>query len=150
MEPTDLVSGLTKKLDTLRRLDRRRVLFGAESHKYRSTCITPSDLSALENSIQVKLPDDYRNWLLQVGYGAGPYYGLYSPQRVLARFQSYVHGTGGEVVSPASITAQTVDRYLEQVREAGSYVGIRITADTFEGGYPDWRARMFGRDIFDC
>jgi hypothetical protein len=136
MKYNDLLSGVAEKLDTLKRLDRRQTVFGAGSHKYRSICVTPTALSALEYDMQVKLPDEYRNWLLNVGYGAGPYYGLYPPERVLARFRSYVSGTGGEVASPASITARQVDRYLEQVRTAGSYVGIRITADTFDGAVP--------------
>jgi hypothetical protein len=136
MESTDLVSGVAEKLDTLKRLDRRRAVFGADTHKYRSTCITPSALSALEHDMQLRLPGEYRNWLLYVGCGAGPYYGLYPPERVLARFRSYVSGTGGEVANPASITARHIDSYLEQVRKAGSYVGIRITADTFDGAVP--------------
>lgn len=52
--------------------------FGAEAHRYRlNPPIAPEELEAFENLHQVRLPEDYRLFLLEIANGgAGPYYGL--------------------------------------------------------------------------
>lgn len=52
--------------------------FGAEAHQFAMHApITEHDLTAFESKHGVRLPEDYRAFLLAVGNGgAGPYYGL--------------------------------------------------------------------------
>jgi hypothetical protein len=41
-----------------------------------------------ERSLGVALPVGYREFLLQVGFGCGPYYGIWSPTEVLTEVES--------------------------------------------------------------
>lgn len=58
--------------------------FGAKNHKYQwNPPVSLPDLEEFEQEIGVTLPEDYRNFLLQVGDGgAGPFYGLFSLRQV--------------------------------------------------------------------
>ena len=58
-------------------------VFGSERHRYRLTPVTPEDLKAFEDELGLALPHEYRIHLSEVGHGAGPYYGLFSPADVL-------------------------------------------------------------------
>jgi hypothetical protein len=54
-------------------------LFGASTHRYQfNPPLKPEELEAFEASQAVRLPEDYRDFLLNVGNGgAGPCYGIY-------------------------------------------------------------------------
>lgn len=71
----------------LRRLDRRRKVFGAAGHRYVSSPVFPEVVESFERSLGVRLPAEYREYLLRVGHGAGPYYGLWSPEESVAELQ---------------------------------------------------------------
>jgi len=75
LNPTQIL----EKLDTLRRLDAERNIFGASSHDYQlNPCLGETDINSVEDQYTIHLPDDYRNFLLEVGNGgAGPYYGVF-------------------------------------------------------------------------
>ncbi|AFZ03292.1 SMI1/KNR4 family protein [Calothrix sp. PCC 6303] len=72
------VKKLNNKLIHLKELDKRCEFFGSESHKYKlKPCLSKLAIQQFEDQYQVKLPDDYRDFLLEVGNGgAGPGYGL--------------------------------------------------------------------------
>lgn len=66
-------------LAALAKKDKKRRVFGSESHQY---CLhTPLDedtILAFEAEHRVKLPPDYRHFITEIGNGgAGPYYGLF-------------------------------------------------------------------------
>jgi hypothetical protein len=68
-------------------------IFGAEKHRFRLRPHSPKEVARLELHLGVTLPDSYRQFLTEVGSGAGPYYGIYSPDELLenfARIQSYL------------------------------------------------------------
>lgn len=67
------------RLDRLRLADRRRRLFGASEHRYElATCIGADALRAFEERHAIRLPEDYRAFLSELGNGgAGPFYGLF-------------------------------------------------------------------------
>jgi hypothetical protein len=69
-------------LATIRELDRGYEVFGASSHRYKLTPVAPLELEAFEKWCGVDLPASFRTHLLEVGYGAGPYYGLWSLTQV--------------------------------------------------------------------
>jgi hypothetical protein len=52
--------------------------FGSNQHRFRlNRCLSESAISKFEVKHRVRLPEDYREFLLRVGNGgAGPYYGL--------------------------------------------------------------------------
>lgn len=67
--------------DALRELsssDLRRLRFGANRHRYHLRApLSEARLVALEATAGISLPEDYRDFLLEMGDGgAGPYYGL--------------------------------------------------------------------------
>jgi len=41
--------------------------------KYVNHPVSEADLVRLEGALGVRLPSEYREFLLQIGYGAGPY-----------------------------------------------------------------------------
>lgn len=67
----------------LKRLDPDLQVFGARLHRYETYPLSPDDVDQFESALGVTLPEQYRHHLLSVGYGAGPYYGLYSPKIIL-------------------------------------------------------------------
>ncbi|GGN45412.1 hypothetical protein GCM10011578_097310 [Streptomyces fuscichromogenes] len=67
----------------------RPVVFGANGHHFRlEQVLSPKELAELEAQIGVRLPEEYRTFLLQVGAGgAGPAYGVFSVQLKDGRWQ---------------------------------------------------------------
>src|SRR5262249_48032499 len=72
----DRIRVLRAKLAELRERDRNYDIQGALYHRYRSLSVELDDVRAAEARVGYSLPDQYRNWLLEVGYGAGPQWGL--------------------------------------------------------------------------
>jgi hypothetical protein len=79
---------LRLKLEQLKVLDRELQVFGAKKHKYQSYPVSSEELERLEGELGVRLPEDYRHFLLVIGYGAGPYYGLASPDEILTEISA--------------------------------------------------------------
>lgn len=74
------LSGIKTKLSILKHQDDEYKVFGSYKHKYASTLAKESDLQKFEARWHIRLPSDYRKFLLRIGYGAGPYYGVWSPR----------------------------------------------------------------------
>lgn len=74
---------IRQKLAIARQTDKSLKAFGASNHQYLlAPPATGQQLAAFEKRYNVRLPDDYKAFLLEVGLsGAGPFYGLYSPER---------------------------------------------------------------------
>lgn len=67
---------LATKLARLRVIEGGDEVFGSQQHKYQSHPQPESELTTTEAAFALELPAAYRSFLLQVGSGAGPYYGL--------------------------------------------------------------------------
>ncbi|MBN3870475.1 MAG: SMI1/KNR4 family protein [Nostoc sp.] len=69
---------LKKKLSQLALLDATFQVFGSESHEYQlKPCLSNKDIQVFESRYNIRLPSEYRNFLLEIGNGgAGPGYGL--------------------------------------------------------------------------
>lgn len=91
-------------LDELRRRDGRCEVFGSGKHRYKSTRINRTELQDLESRIEVRFPDEYREHLMTIGHGVGPYYGIENPDiwisHLLAGLESYKEEEN-KVVSPS-------------------------------------------------
>lgn len=59
-------------------------IFGASKHRYRTHVVSEAALQQLEQQLGTALPGPYRTFLNTIGYGAGPYYGLFGPGEILA------------------------------------------------------------------
>ncbi len=79
-----------ERLAELSRRDRGRKVFGACKHQYRSTPVEEAELKRLEAELRVSLPSEYREFLLKVGSGAGPYYGVWGPAEALSELRGLV------------------------------------------------------------
>ncbi len=87
-----------RKLNHLRTLDKRYQVFGAYSHQYKSIHLSESKIRAVEAELGVRLPEEYRRFLQVIGYGAGPYYGLYGPDEILSDLRALKNGSYGESI----------------------------------------------------
>ena len=67
------------KLADLRKLDPACELFGSSGHQYRlAPPLTASELEECEQELGLRLPAEYRDFVMNVGHGgAGPFYGLF-------------------------------------------------------------------------
>ena len=72
------VDRIRGKLAGLAAADPDLKLFGAGKHKYLlGPTLTEGEVKSIESRYGMKLPDDYRHFLLEMGDGgAGPYYGV--------------------------------------------------------------------------
>src|SRR5262245_45385533 len=88
-----------KIAEDLSRLRAAKVeVFGSGAHRFDLRApLSPPELAAFEERHQVKLPEDYREFLIRVGRGgAGPYYGLFALGRMDDGFddQEWKEGDG--------------------------------------------------------
>lgn len=81
------IQHLQTKLQMLKKLDVQHKIFGTDffvqekqyGHQYEILPVTEEELKGWEISCNIKLPEEYREYLKLVGYGTGPAYGLLSP-----------------------------------------------------------------------
>lgn len=75
----ELWQPVREALAQLAAADPRRVCFGASAHGYRlRPPLSQARMEELEQAAGVRLPDDYRDFVLELGDGgAGPYHGLW-------------------------------------------------------------------------
>lgn len=72
------IKELAELLGLLRQADKNFRVFGTNSHQYKlGPTLAEAELQSFEQKHQVKLPEDYRLFLKEIGNGgAGPFYGL--------------------------------------------------------------------------
>jgi hypothetical protein len=80
------IDRIKKKLVAAKKADRKRKVFGADSHQYFiNKPLEPNVISSFEATYQVTLPESFKAFLLHIGNGgksyadsaAGPFYGIY-------------------------------------------------------------------------
>jgi hypothetical protein len=104
----------------LRASDHSLKIFGSEKHGYVSTPVDPAEVDRFEAELGTPLPAEFRNFLLELGYGAGPYYGIWSPQEspreVRMLIQDYMSEERKEVHAnwPFPLTSAELDSILAQ------------------------------------
>jgi hypothetical protein len=60
---------------------------GQKGHHFELTVHSPDEISLLEEQLGVRLPEEYAQLLIETGSGAGPYYGLFPPGRILKEIE---------------------------------------------------------------
>ncbi|MBN1216466.1 MAG: SMI1/KNR4 family protein [Candidatus Lokiarchaeota archaeon] len=75
------------RLNKLREIDHSFKLFGANGHKYNlNPPLTAHQIEKIEEKYKIKLPEEYRTFLQQIGNGgAGPNYGIIPINKILER-----------------------------------------------------------------
>jgi hypothetical protein len=71
---------VNKRLKKLQQIDRgHELVFGSKGHKYKPHGpVSEKEIDAFEKANNVYLPEEYRDFLLTIGGGPGPDYGIYS------------------------------------------------------------------------
>lgn len=62
---------------------------GNWGHRFELTRHSLDEIVLLEEQLGVHLPEDYRQLLVETGSGAGPYYGLFAPGKILAEIERW-------------------------------------------------------------
>lgn len=92
----DHIEKLREKLAGVRAADYDLRIHGATQHGHRFDRADSSRIEEIESAINGNLPQEYRSFLLNVGYGGGPDYGLFSPRRILEEALWYNEGNEDE------------------------------------------------------
>lgn len=82
-------SPVLRAVRRLRDIDAGRQVFGADLHGYLVTRVPNHELDAFEDRLGTCLPETYRAFLSEIGYGAGPYYGTLSPAEILRELDDF-------------------------------------------------------------
>ncbi|SEG82391.1 SMI1 / KNR4 family (SUKH-1) [Thermomonospora echinospora] len=121
-------------------------VFGYHGHGFQlDPVLRPDELAELEQQIKVRLPDDYRDFLLHVGRGgAGPFYGVFPVERIDGRWQWV--GDGADLTDldrldrpfPAEGLDPTV---LEALRAEEPDEETFEDIESFDTAYEEWDRR---------
>jgi SMI1 / KNR4 family (SUKH-1) len=78
-------------------------VFGA-GHRFELTRHSPAQILLFEEQLGVRLPEEYVQVLTETGSGAGPYYGLFPPGKVLQEIENLMHDSaeGIELARPSA------------------------------------------------
>jgi len=117
-----------ERLAELRRRDPEFRVFGASMHLYDSKQVSMPEVARFEEAVGASLPPEYRKFLLNVGYGAGPYYGIWGPNGSLTEFQplarDYESEHGGHASPAVDFPLSASD--MRKI-EAELAAGIKLT-----------------------
>ncbi|GAB3985098.1 hypothetical protein GCM10029978_096790 [Actinoallomurus acanthiterrae] len=93
-----------RRVTDLARMPGASGVFGHHGHRFElEPVLRPDELAELESQLGVTLPDDYRQFLLNVGCGgAGPAYGVF-PVRRTGEGRWHWVGDGADLADPARL-----------------------------------------------
>jgi len=76
-------------LAILQEKDKACEIFGSSSHRYETKLLVEEEVLKFEKSENIRLPEEFRLFLLSVGYGAGPDYGIYSLKKMQEEYRDF-------------------------------------------------------------
>ena len=85
--PTKIIV-LQNKLNKLKKLDRKKTVFGSSTHQYRSKPISSKKIQQFEDQNNISIPEELRLFLTEIGTGAGPDYGIYNLSTILEEYEN--------------------------------------------------------------
>ncbi len=89
MEQNKRIITFRNKLKELKRLDRKKTVFGSKSHNYVSTPVSSDEIKDYEKKYKIIIPEELKLFLIEIGYGAGPDYGIYSIAKMFSEFDEW-------------------------------------------------------------
>ena len=119
-----------KQITELRDRVGSNLIFGSATHAYINSSVPMAEIEQFEDNLGVTLPLEFQNFLLEVGHGAGPYYGIWSPAKCLSeitrRLSDYSTEAQQEVYTnwPFPLKAADLDHLLSE-RAAGNFCPIK-------------------------
>src|SRR5262245_58003121 len=112
----DRIHRILAKLEQAR--SEQRHCFGSETHQFRLNPPLPeAEVTAFEAKHGIRLPEDYRQFLIHAGNGgAGPYYGLMPLEQPPLPLPSAREGRGEGLGPPDTSLAQPCPLNVEMTR----------------------------------
>ncbi|WP_432176334.1 SMI1/KNR4 family protein [Streptomyces sp. Tue6028] len=145
-------TGIRQRVEALAARPDSTQVFGALGHRFLLDApLTPEDLSELQAQIGVELPEEYRDFLLQVGAGgAGPAYGVFPVRHVegLWRWE----GDGADLAELSRLAEpfprrgpdpEDVESLLSEQPEEEDFEEIDEFDDAMEAWDARWEALMW-------
>ena len=129
-------------LQQLARIDADHEVFGAATHRYRSEPLAGEAVMDFGLAMDVELPLEYRNFLIQIGPGAGPAHGVWHPYQVMDELNELQHehnqATGERVRpnQPFPITRTTALEIQARVRANASAPAPVVLVDGLPLNHP--------------
>ncbi len=112
------LESIKSKLDKLKSIDRNFTIFGSSKHKYVSQKVSVEEVENFEEKYNFTLPSEYREFIINIGIGAGPKYGLLSLQEI----EKYITSAAEyyeQVINPAmdfEISIDDMKNYFSSCR----------------------------------
>jgi len=123
---------ILKLLEQAKAKDSDLERFGADSHKYKLSAPASEEMiQTFEEQQGIRLPEEYRNFLMLVGNGsAGPFYGLYGLKALKEELRdSYIYCVQSEPVIYPKMSDEDWDKVADpegrrKGEEVNPYVGV--------------------------
>lgn len=82
---------IKEKLVLLQKVDKKFSwqIFGVSRHHFKNEKVSTIDINRFENDHRIMLPEDFKDFLLEIGHGAGPDMGIFTLK--------YMHETYSEI-----------------------------------------------------
>ncbi|MFD9338131.1 SMI1/KNR4 family protein [Streptomyces sp. NPDC060028] len=149
---TDQWAGVRERVAALGAQSARSEVFGSLGHRWvLDEPLTENELAELEDQIAVRLPGDYRTFLVQVAAGgAGPAYGLFPVRRVQDGW--CWEGDGADLADLSMLAEpfpeqgpnpKALEELLARCPEAEDFDEIEDFDEDFEAWDEAWGALMF-------
>ncbi len=81
----DRIQEISRKLALLKNIDRKMSMFGSDSHQYLTANISEGQANELK---AFNWPEEYIDFLVRIGSGAGPYYGIWNLSKSLPSLEA--------------------------------------------------------------
>ncbi|WP_431948033.1 SMI1/KNR4 family protein [Actinacidiphila sp. bgisy167] len=144
--------GVRQRVEALGAVPEGGTVFGASGHQWVvEEPLTRDELAELEAQLGVRLPEEYRSFLLHVGAGgAGPAYGLFPVRRVQGRWRW--EGDGADLADLSRLAEpfpdqgpdpEVLDDLLARRPEEEDFDDIEDFDDAIEVWDEQWEAAMF-------
>lgn len=96
---------IKEKLQKLKKVDKKFSIFGSTGHKYQRHLVKVDEIEKFEQKFKFTLPQNFRSFLMEIGYGAGPYYGVWGLKEIETELSAEIDDFRKEhnkLVSPAN------------------------------------------------
>ncbi len=130
------MSTFSQQIEQLRQMDRKLSVAGAKDHRYEFHIISPVELKVFEEWRGCRLPEDYREFITEIGVGAGPSYGLLSFGKIrgmLADIYDDYNERYGLTARPGDPFG--LDKEIELLRNNNSESNEAMRAPRSPGGF---------------
>lgn len=145
-------AGIRQRVEILSAAPTSSEVFGALGHQWvLEQPLSQDDLAELEAQMKVRLPEEFRTFLLSVGAGgAGPAYGVFPVRRVQGRWQW--EGDGAELADLSRLAEpfpergpdpQLLEELAAQCPEEEDFDEVEAFDEAYEAWDERWGAVMF-------